>query len=259
MEDLSSYNPEGSTLRRAQMRMLEIAVEFDRICQRNNITYWLMSGTLLGARRHGGFIPWDDDFDVGVKRDDYQRLLDCLENELPDFLKLQTQKTDQGHPYFYAKIRDLNSLIMEDHCSHRNYKYNGLFIDVFPFESICLPKKSKLLFDSFYSKFRFEFKKGILWSGVSSFFYHISLLILPVLRLVGKMVENRYSHAYGIGFFAPHKITTCFPVCKVKFEHYEFNAPNNIDQYLTDEYGNFMVIPPKEKRFIHSSKIELFN
>jgi lipopolysaccharide cholinephosphotransferase len=259
MEDLSCYNPEGSVLRNAQLRMLDIAIEFDIICKRNNITYWIMSGTLLGARRHGGFIPWDDDFDVGVKMEDYNRLLKILEVELPYFLKLQTKKTDPNHPYFYAKIRDLNSFILEDQCLHRNYKYNGLFIDIFPFESICLPKKSKLLFDSFYSKFRFELKKGIIWSLISSFFYHITLLLLPLLKVTGKITKNKFSHAYGIGFYAPHKLNTCFPVGKIKFEEYEFSAPNNIDEFLIDEYGDFMGIPPKEKRYVHSSKIELFS
>ncbi|SFD00649.1 LicD family protein [Flavobacterium phragmitis] len=257
MEDLSLYNPEGSTLRKAQLRMLEIAIEFDKICRTNNITYWLISGTLLGARRHGGFIPWDDDFDVGVRIEDYDRLLSILEAQLPDSLRLQTKKTDPGHPYFYAKIRDVNSLISEDECLHRNYRYNGLFIDIFPFESIVLSKKTKLLYDSFYSKFRFEFKKSTPWRLLSHFLYHSALLVLPILKFAGKIMNSKYSHAYGIGFYAPHELTTCFPVSKIEFEKYEFSAPNKVDQFLMDEYGDFMKIPSKEKRHFHSSNIEL--
>src|SRR4028118_1460533 len=91
MEDLSHYNPEGSVLRRAQMRMVEILDGFDGICKKHNIDYWLVWGTLLGARRHGGFIPWDDDLDVAVLQSDYKKLLTILEKELPKNLKLQAR------------------------------------------------------------------------------------------------------------------------------------------------------------------------
>jgi lipopolysaccharide cholinephosphotransferase len=254
MEDLSCYNPEGSLLRKAQMRMLEIAIEFDQICQRNNITYWLMSGTLLGARRHGGFIPWDDDFDVGVKMEDYKRLLDCLQVELPDNLKLQTRETDADYPLLFAKIRDSQSNVSEK-IVYRNYKYNGLFIDIFPFESICVNKKIKFPIDVRYAKLKYDLKKGLFWKLVTNLLFYISFTMVFVLRLIGKFTRNRYSHAYGIAFYAPHKLSTCFPVSKIKFEDYEFSAPCNIDQYLEDEYGNFMVIPSKDKRYTHEMEI----
>ena len=73
MEDLSRYNPEGSTLRRAQLRMLEILKVVDAICAKHGIQYTLDGGTLLGAVRHGGFIPWDDDIDIGIPREDFFR------------------------------------------------------------------------------------------------------------------------------------------------------------------------------------------
>ncbi|OXG08336.1 lipopolysaccharide cholinephosphotransferase [Flavobacterium araucananum] len=256
MEDLRNYNPEGSDLRRAQLRMLEIAKEFDQICKKNNITYWLMSGTLLGARRHGGFIPWDDDFDVGVKREDYNALLVCLERELTGNLKLQTRKTDSNYPLFFSKIRDLKSIVYENQASARKYKYNGLFIDIFPFESICLGKKWKLALDVRYCKLKYESRPGFIWKLISNFMFSVVSLIIPVLRLFGQFTNDKFSHGYGIGFYAPHKFSTCLPVSKIKFEDYEFNAPHNVDQYLIDEYGDFMTIPPKDKREFHATKIE---
>ena len=72
------FNPEGSLLRRQQMRMLEILLEVDKICQKHQIPYWLSSGTLIGAMRHDGFIPWDDDLDIEMMRDDYLRLMASL-------------------------------------------------------------------------------------------------------------------------------------------------------------------------------------
>jgi lipopolysaccharide cholinephosphotransferase len=95
MEDLSHYNPEGSVLRRAQMRMLEMLDVFVDICDRHNINYWLACGTLLGARRHQGFIPWDDDLDIVVMQRDYDKLLSILQEKLPEKFKLQASFTSR--------------------------------------------------------------------------------------------------------------------------------------------------------------------
>ncbi|MDQ6471035.1 LicD family protein [Flavobacterium sp. LHD-80] len=258
MEDLNLYNPEGSDLRKAQLRMLEIAREFDRICNNNGIPYWIMSGTLLGAKRHGGFIPWDDDFDVGVRYEDYGKLLICLEKELPENLKLQAKNSDSNFPFYFAKIRDLNSKIVENDSLHRSYKYTGLFIDIFPFESICLTKKWKLAFDVRYSKLQYEGKKGLFWKIVASFFFYLTSVLVPVLRFFGRFTKDRYSHGYGNFFYAPHKLSTCFPVGSIEFEGFVFNAPNDVNQYLIDEYGDYMEIPPANKRQIHSAEIKIF-
>jgi lipopolysaccharide cholinephosphotransferase len=77
--------------------------------------------------------------------------------------------------------------------------------------------------------------------------------------LIGKITKNKYSHGYGIGFYAPHKLSNCFPTSTINFEGFKFSAPSKIDEFLTEEYGDFMTIPPKEKRYFHSSKIEFFD
>ena len=77
------FNPEGSLLRRMQHRMTEMLGEIDKICRRHNLKYWLCSGTLLGCVRHGGYIPWDDDLDIEMLREDYEKLLKILPEELP--------------------------------------------------------------------------------------------------------------------------------------------------------------------------------
>ena len=86
------FNPDGSLLRRQQMRMLEILLEVDKICKKHNIRYWLSSGTLIGAMRHDGFIPWDDDLDIEMMRSDYLRLMKVLPAELPEWLTLQNDE-----------------------------------------------------------------------------------------------------------------------------------------------------------------------
>ena len=80
------FNPDGSLLRRQQMRMLEILLEVDKICKKHHIEYWLSSGTLIGAIRHKGFIPWDDDIDINITRENYNKLKTCI---LRDDSKLQ--------------------------------------------------------------------------------------------------------------------------------------------------------------------------
>ena len=88
-----SYQP-SANLRRLQLRMLDILMEIDKVCRRNSIRYWLDFGTLLGAVRHGGFIPWDDDLDIAVHDEDYDRFLACCAKELPEWLVVQTEITE---------------------------------------------------------------------------------------------------------------------------------------------------------------------
>ena len=107
------FNPDGSLLRRQQLRMLEMLVEVDRICRRHGIRYWLSSGTLIGAARHKGFIPWDDDLDIEMLLPDYRRLMKVLPKELPDTMRLQSINTDRHYFFFFAKLRDRRSLLEE--------------------------------------------------------------------------------------------------------------------------------------------------
>ncbi|EXY98301.1 licD family protein, partial [Bacteroides fragilis str. 3998 T(B) 4] len=106
MEKISNYNTDGTMLRKQQERMFEMLCVIDDICVKNEINYWLSGGTLLGAVRHGGFIPWDDDLDIQLMKDDYNKLLGLLKTELPEQYQLQTSKTDRNYFARYAKVRD---------------------------------------------------------------------------------------------------------------------------------------------------------
>ena len=93
------YNPEGSTLRKQQNKMFEILILIDKLCEKYKINYWLSDGTLLGAVRHGGFIPWDDDLDINMMKSDYLKFIEIAKVELPSNLKIQTHETDKGYVF----------------------------------------------------------------------------------------------------------------------------------------------------------------
>ena len=97
------FNPDGSELRTYQLELLKMLIDFDEICRSLNIKYWLSSGTLLGAVRHGGFIPWDDDVDVDMTRDDYKKLVKSFKET--DKYALQTSQNDPYYFWPYAKLR----------------------------------------------------------------------------------------------------------------------------------------------------------
>jgi hypothetical protein len=119
------YNPDGSQLRRHQMRMLDILIEVDRICKKHHISYWLSSGTLIGALRHNGFIPWDDDLDIEMMRSDYLRLMEVLPQELPEWLALQSDKTDPAYFYFgYNSKYDPESADYDEEAAQGKLPYN---------------------------------------------------------------------------------------------------------------------------------------
>ena len=127
------FNPEGSILRIHQLIMLDLLKHFDAICKEHNIKYWLSSGTCLGAVRHGGFIPWDDDLDVEMLRDDYMKF-EKVFKETDDYV-LQTYKNDPYYVVPFAKLRNKKTEIAE-HGQDLRYKYKGVYIDIFVLEKI---------------------------------------------------------------------------------------------------------------------------
>ena len=131
------------TLRQLQLAELDILLEIDRVCTENNIKYFLDSGTALGAVRHKGFIPWDDDIDICMMRDDYEKFIRLAPEKLSQKYFLQTLKTDPGYNKLHAKVRKNGTVFKEDANLMRNMNH-GLFVDIYPFDY--LPKHGKKLF-----------------------------------------------------------------------------------------------------------------
>jgi len=196
----SRYNPDGSQLRNHQLKMLEMLEYVDKVCRENDIRYWLSSGTLLGAVRHGGFIPWDDDLDIEMYREDFLRFKSVF-SETDDYV-LQTHHTDRAYFWPFAKVRDRKKLIEEGNLD-RSYKYRGVFIDVF-----CIEKAHRIPCIVFGKLFEllarvrnkvYENK----WLLSATIFTHRCLLFLIfLLRPILKYKADCFRNTYGTGFLA---------------------------------------------------------
>lgn len=261
------YNPEGSELRRQQYRMLDMLSVLDKICKKYNLPYWLEGGTLLGAFRHGGFIPWDDDLDVQMLRSDYKKLMKVIKQELPTDIVLQTYQTDKGFNRQMARLRDLNShLVIANPYDHYEYDYQGIFIDIFPMENIGIQKLS--LFSCFLVRKiilplnkkiptdSYGFKKKMF-----RFIFYVECLIYSIFRLIDfGSKRNTLSYTYGTEYGFKCKYDDIFPLSEVTFENRIFPAPRHTEQILKMYYGeNYMEIPSKEKRNVHSVKVIFYS
>lgn len=236
----AKYNPDGSLFRQHQLRMVEMLKYFDELCQKHDIKYWLSSGNCLGVARHGGFIPWDDDVDVEMLREDYLKL-EKVFKETDDYV-LQTWKNDNGYFYSFAKMRDKHSFIDEGH-SDDFYKYRGVYIDVFPLEEsnifghIVSYKLTRPILSKIKKKSYFSILKNIIF--LELYIFRIIFFLLPCKKL---------RHAYGTGWhFNFRDKKDIFPLRRVIFEGVEVNVPNDMDGYLKKIYGDYMEIPSEDE------------
>lgn len=265
MEDFSQYNGEGTTLRKVQLRLVEMLVEIDKICRKHDILYWIDFGTLLGAVRHQGFIPWDDDLDITFTTEDLHRFMEIAPKELPDWLFLQTKTTDPSFGRILNKVRDNKSLYITPNEDFTK-KYNkGIFIDLFEIQP--------------YPNVNAKLQKIIMrwYIKVSGFFIikqkvtlknHLATLSFPLIKLflnviwylfnIGKKNKLGYEKHFNV-YGNSYTKEMIFPLKDLSFEGHTFLAPANPDQYLTSIYGDYMKIPSKEKRRTHSINVFFFD
>lgn len=260
-ETLKQYKE--SKLRACQLKQLEILKVIDDICQRNNISYWLDGGTLLGAVRHGGFIPWDDDIDIAMMQDDLERFNVIAQKELPDNLILQIPEKEQTKEPI-VKVRDTNSFYLEDSDDLRAKYDKGLYVDIFPFIPYpdVSPKFVKTVvrgisraYSILHKPHYYSLRAAVEWPwftvklALCRCLWACANVLLPKHDRFGNIPVN---NGYGI----THSLECTFPLSTIEFEGCTFPAPRNIDAYLSDLYRNYMDIPPVEKRQIHAIFIE---
>ena len=258
-ELVNMYNPDGSDLRNLQLRMLEILNVVDRICRKHDIKYWLCGVTLLGAVRHGGFIPWDDDLDIEMMREDFIRFSEIIKDELPDNLILHTSNIDPKYVYLYAKVRDVNSYVKEKCPVNQSFKYQGAFVDVFPREYALLSWCK--IAAKLYNRLCFNL---VLGTGFRFFLYVVFRkalvnIVFPLFRVFSKFSNKRkICHTYGVGFYDAFESCDIFPLIEVNFEGGRYYAPNNCHVYLTKLYGDYMHIPEKKEIHVENNLIKLW-
>lgn len=250
------FNPEGSLLRKHQYRMFEMLQYLDSLCKEHHIKYWLSSGTLLGAVRHGGFIPWDDDLDIEMLREDYLRLEKILEKEtVYDF---QSYKTDPFYRLPFGKLRDKNSQI-EEHGRDIDYKYKGIFVDLFIMEySHSLSARGVFWIirqiTAFSLKSNNPTRKKIFLSLKKIIFN-----IIPIIRFIDRLIPRRkLCHTYGASCRIQRKSNELFPLSEVTFEGQTFPAPRDSDAYLRRIFGNYNELPNEEQIAPHISTVRFF-
>ncbi len=255
-------------LRRLQKAEFEILVEFKRICDKHSLTYYLDGGTLIGAIRHRGFIPWDDDIDITMPLKDYLYFNKIAREELPDYYYLQNYKTDEEFSMSFTKIVDLKTKIFIGKNSFKQYL--GPWIDIFPLYHVS--GENEYMIDRLLLKLSnvTQVKKRLKEEpeifnqklGRTATYCLKAFSLLPIgLRQNAHsfllwIIFHSFSKKYLVSSdMCMHKYvpTEWFGIKKryMVFENDEFRVPLNTEEYLHKMYGNYMELPPVEERHAH--------
>ncbi|WP_270750093.1 LicD family protein [Fusobacterium hominis] len=251
-------------LRKAQLIMLEMLKYLDTFCKKYKIEYWIDAGTLLGAVRNKGFIPWDDDIDVCMTSSNYKKFMEKYEKSCEDKYFL-LKPFSKNYEINILKLKNKENFLIE----FEKQKYHkGIHIDIFEFKEY---KNKDNRLDELISKLYLIKKIGLLSihnakiSKIYIFMRYLLLKLLP-LDLIINFLEyfeiqkngNYLGYSLKSGGFTRVLKTDIFPLKKIQFENDFFYAPNNINEYLKTLYGNnYMELPAEEKRTTHAWKIVL--
>ncbi len=242
---------------------LEMLRYFLQICEEHNLRYFLLGGSCLGAVRHQGFIPWDDDIDIGMPREDYEAFLLVAQDELPEFLFLQTAQTDPEYPNNFLKIRNSMTTFIET--SVKNFKMNhGVYIDVFPLDGYGMNRCEKFINFLLERRLVVEFLNQ---ENRNNFIFTVAIKFIRFLFPKWKKARDKrdklmrkyqfkdcevianYCGAWGNKEIMPKEyFGNGTPGL---FEEISVVLPEKTDLYLTKLYGQYMELPPEEKRVSH--------
>ncbi|WP_308756460.1 LicD family protein [uncultured Bacteroides sp.] len=256
------YNPDDSILRRAQLRMLEMLLYIDKICKENDIEYWLEGGTLLGAVRHGGFIPWDDDVDITMTRSNYHRFRQIVLNHPHEQFVLQEHSTDSKYYNLWPVLRDLKSEYIQDSLLHKVRKYRGLQVDIFLMDDFIIQpfRFISLCVNALINKLILFTDNPIMHLGVHGLYHLENGILIPVFNAISKVNSNRkrLRMGYGIPFMYEFDKADVFPVSPILFEGHWFYGPANPMNCLCKTFGDYMSIPEEKERCTHDTKIVFY-
>ena len=245
--------------------------EIKRVCEILNIQFFLYGGSLIGAVRHKGFVPWDDDLDIAMLRKDYEIFIREAPKLLSNEFFLQNPLIDKKTPYFYTKLRLKDTKCIE----WENHKLNieqGIYVDIYPIDNLPTDDKEYLRMHSKFQKWvrlfvlrqcpygsnRAKNLKARL-KGVARKIVSLALKTLSIKFYIKKInsIMTAYNESdtgrYG-NYSFPRPVNTfseITPFEKVLFNNVEVNLPKDWDGHLTRRYGNYMEFPPEEERIGH--------
>lgn len=259
-----------SDLKRLHETEVEILDEVVRICEKYDLTYFFNGGTLLGAIRHKGFIPWDDDLDIGMPRKDYDKFIELCATELDSKYMLDNKDTNRKYYLNFAKIRKKNTIFEQDF--QVNYDGpKGIWLDIFPYDNAKSVTSKKVYIQSKLNKTIFS-----LLHYKNQFFLNNKKLILKkIIRVILKPISNtcllnlqdkilrwnekKEEYKFFVSLSTTYDYRTeliekdkYLPTIKMEFEGKMYNVPKEYDYILTKIYADYMKLPPKEKRVTHN-------
>lgn len=251
------------TLKELQQLEIEILEDIHDFCLNNNLRYSLYGGTAIGAVRHSGFIPWDDDIDIVMPRSDYERFCGLYSSNR---FQLVERRLDKGSWLGFARVCDANRTLYKSTCPWHRKEY-GVWVDIFPADGYdskdmdlyndCLALRNNSLKARSASQ-KFDLSKG--------FVFNLKLFVKKILyskkasgKMVDRLIEKSMTYKFGENdswavLCCPYPKRTIHPIDSfksvklVKFENDSFFLLNGVDTMLTNVYGDYMKLPPKEKR-----------
>lgn len=257
-----------TVLRQCQLVQLRLLDVLDEICRTNDLKYMLAFGSLLGAMRHGGFIPWDDDLDVYMPEKDYRKFIKIARNYLPSDVSLQTPHDTPWQAIPFVKLRDNNSFYFEVRGDSMTKDPSGIYIDVF-----CLSQRPKApLFaywpiycasSSFWCRSKFFLSKANK-SPVHAVVCGVMSGACLIMHLASKLIYDLLCKLmpggeWGIpplrGYRGAYSSQMIFPLTVHEFEDGMYPIPADADAVLKVDYGDWHKIPPPEKRPRHAKII----
>ena len=266
------------TIRKLQLEELNMLKEIDRICERHGLTYFVLGGTLLGAVRHKGFIPWDDDLDIAFKRDEYEAFLKYAQEELPPPLKVIHLKNDPKYIYAFGRVINPNIKLRREFT--KNQTVQSLWVDVFPLDTAPGKGIKKFIWDKELYILRgirniacfseiIDTKKK--YHGIKKLIVSIALRtniekLFDIHRSVERLdrfltgwasdSNTRIGNPLGAWWYKE-----IFPIeyyedtVRLPFEDMEVTCPKEYDAVLTQIYGDYMTPPPEDKRNKHGTSL----
>ena len=264
---LKSKRYDDDTLKHLQQVQIKILKYFIKICEENDLTYFMYAGSLLGAIRHQGFIPWDDDIDVIMFREDFEKLNKILENDLDEKYNFFNVLNEETYHYTWGRLTLKNTLFKEWWGDQVDYTPN-IFLDIFILDNVPKDKYKKFIqkWKSYtlnmltsYSIIKFKNDSKLKEIIQQTIYYLIKILPVSPSTIKKACVNSYTKYQYEdceevCDFPSENMMQMSFrsdwlPLKKAKFEDMEVNIPNNYDKILRMDFNNYMEFPPEDSRF----------